>query len=213
MAKKDTKKAVTEEAQRMLRIESGRANLLQRDLPFPGGDECPSAVVRGLGEIVLLLRELHDMHAWNRSDDEQMAMQWLELWVDAGAAMLPRETPQRRAAPPAARRIAMPKDWSPTEDARTRARVLGLDADEEADDFREWTTAKGMKYVGQRGWDAAFLNHMRSRARWRKEREDRFQGQRSLRDWDKQKSAERLEGYRNVYALFKDDDGEEKVIL
>lgn len=69
-----------------------------------------------------------------------------------------------KAARPAAkrRRVPMPTGWAPDEAAKTRAVEFGLDVGREADDFREWTTAKAMTYAD---WNAGFRSHLASQAK------------------------------------------------
>ena len=55
----------------------------------------------------------------------------------------------------------MPSCWIPGYSGAAAAKKLGLDANAEAENFRDWTTAKGMLYAD---WDAAFRSHLKRRA-------------------------------------------------
>lgn len=71
------------------RVDRGRAELWARDLPYPGGDACPSQVVKGLAKLTAYLAQYG---TWMADDGEcHMALAWIMVWVDAGAAMLPEE--------------------------------------------------------------------------------------------------------------------------
>jgi len=72
----------------------------------------------------------------------------------------PPQPPNQPQQPKRQRKVSMPKDWAPNETAAGKARDYGLDLSQEADSFREWTGAKGAKYIN---WDAAFLSHLRRR--------------------------------------------------
>jgi hypothetical protein len=56
----------------------------------------------------------------------------------------------------------MPEGWEPNEAARKKAAELGLNADVEASEFRDWTAAKGRTYAD---WQAAFRTHLASEAK------------------------------------------------
>jgi hypothetical protein len=93
MDKKMTEQCVTEEAQRMARQDRGRARLDQLCLPYPGGDDCPARVVRGLQklrrQIEQWVQRWDPEYPWD--DDERAALDWIDMWLDAGAVMLPGE--------------------------------------------------------------------------------------------------------------------------
>ena len=60
------------------------------------------------------------------------------------------------------RKKAMPEGWVPDETRAKLARDLGLDVNSEADAFRDWTGAKGYKYIN---WQLAFASHLRSQVK------------------------------------------------
>lgn len=64
------------------RIDSGRALLRQLGLSYPGGDACPRDVVLGLATIL----DRTDAKSTHESD----AIDWLEMWTNAGADMVRR---------------------------------------------------------------------------------------------------------------------------
>ena len=94
----------------------------------------------------------------------------------------------------------MPADWAPNATARERAKEFRLSLAEETEDFKLWTTAKGYQFAGPRGWDAAFMNHLRSQ---HKRKLERGTGRQSEETWKAQK-AEAHRG-RN-YPIFKASD-------
>ena len=91
MAAEHTKAAVAEEAKLMLaRVDKGQASLQQLSLSYPGGDVCPAMVVRGLSGLLAALTTFEATTDGEWSPDEQAALTWLRLWVDAGASFLPK---------------------------------------------------------------------------------------------------------------------------
>ena len=61
-----------------------------------------------------------------------------------------------------------PEGFEPDIEAINRCAKLGLDLDEEARKFRDWTTAGGYRYAD---WQAAFRNHLNRASEKRGERE------------------------------------------
>jgi hypothetical protein len=57
-------------------------------------------------------------------------------------------------------RKKMPHDWAPDQGSVDLANERGLNVLHEAQDFRDWTTSKGTRFVD---WQAAFRNHLRRR--------------------------------------------------
>ena len=72
------------------RVETGRAALHQMSLAFPGGDDCPAMVIRGLHSLRALLEHDGERLGIGWSPEQQAALNWIDHWLDAGAAMIPR---------------------------------------------------------------------------------------------------------------------------
>lgn len=93
MNKDRTKECVTEEARRLARVDRGTARLQQLSLPFPGGDDCPARVIRGLAKLRRSIERewgpKDDFTLWD--DEERAAMDWIDMWLEAGADMLPKD--------------------------------------------------------------------------------------------------------------------------
>uniref|UniRef100_A0A6H1ZBE1 Uncharacterized protein n=1 Tax=viral metagenome TaxID=1070528 RepID=A0A6H1ZBE1_9ZZZZ len=59
-------------------------------------DEPTAAITRGLSGLLAALSTFEVTTSERFGDwteDEELALDWLRMWVDAGAATLPKETP------------------------------------------------------------------------------------------------------------------------
>ena len=121
---------------------------------------------------------------------------------EGGSGASPAPTPRKRKAP----LCPMPSIWKPNVAAHERAKKLGLDLADEDDNFRIWTTAKGYQFAGHRGWDAGFLNHLKSQAERRKARTGES-GAQSEADHESQKARIAAE-YRAEQAHIAREQGE-----
>lgn len=82
MNDKATRRAVREAAKLYFAtIDKAKIKLGQMGFAYPGGDTCPSDVVRGLASMMMRMTP--------ESSSERLAYVWLELWLTAAADMLP----------------------------------------------------------------------------------------------------------------------------
>lgn len=154
--------------------------------------------------------QLHDFTDYNRSAADQKSL--IEKRKKGGLARAQQVqstcSAQGTGTGERSRKVSMPPDWMPNATAAARAAALKLDLADEADDFREWTTAKDMKYVGLRGWDAGFLNHLRSQDKRNRERSQNNGGRRSEQAWARTKAEEQQSPpYHKPFPPDEDDDG------
>ena len=80
-------RAAVDDEHRAMMATVGRGNesLRQMGLGYPGGDSCPTMVLRGLAKLRMRLGVMPDADT-----EEASALQWIDHWLDAGASMLPK---------------------------------------------------------------------------------------------------------------------------